>query len=127
MQRSNIKACRWLGSALIALSIAAASSFITQEGSANSAPSVEKLEKAIAALEARVAALAPLKARVDALEERLQQYEGNATSQEAQASTTPRPLLVSLSADEVRFDPMLVAPQAQPVSLPQEYKWSGLY
>jgi len=120
-------ASRWLknGVTVLALTI-----FVigwgTQGAMATSSPSVEQLQKAIAALEARVAALAPLEARIAALEERLQRSE-TVSGQQTQEASMPRPLLVSLADGTVQPSPMMVAPGAQPVPLPEENGWSGFY
>jgi outer membrane immunogenic protein len=123
----NTSASRWVGGALIVLSLAGFAAGTGSQASANSSPSVAKLEEAIAALEARVAALAPLQARVEALEGRLRQYEGGSSQQALNQEATPRPMLLSLAEDDIQSNPMQVASQMHQASLPEQYKWTGLY
>jgi opacity protein-like surface antigen len=123
MGRLREHASRYLGSTIIAVSLA--SFALGSEAAANSLPSVVKLEEAIAALEARVAALAPLQARVDALEARLHQYEQSGG--QGPHDSSPKPLLVSLTEQHIQSAPMMVAPSSMPVALQEENGWSGFY
>lgn len=94
---------------------------------ASSSPSIEQLEQAVAALEARVNALAPLQQRVKILEAKLKQYETASAVVQPEAPASTGLILASLTGAGPASDPMRLAAPAQDAASDPQSGWAGLY